>query len=294
MLRSHRVCRRAWRPRRLSRRRRVKTFGTMRQLVRERDAAPKVVLADVLRAAARARPRINQRPARRDHDPGRHGLAVVSACRGRRAPRVIVVQEQPRAGRLPGGGARRARAVAALSWSPRRCRRTVWKSVLAKLIAQHGLGGKDVAFRVDGKFTTLTLAIVDGRKLPPGARSPDAMKQAEPSADGGRRRRDADRVLRRRVRRALHASRHARARPRRRSVPPRDRPRARVHRRARGHVVAAGPRRALSGAVSQARHSRVAYAAQLVTADPRASRSSPASRAAATRRRARCDPGRRR
>ena len=117
------------------------------------------------------------------------------------------------------------------------------EAALGKLVAQHGLAGTDVPFRIDGKFSTLTLAIVDGRKLPPGATSPEAMKQANHlQTETGV---DATLVgfFAASVRRALHTPRHARARPRRRSGAARDRPRARVFGRARGHAVAARPRR---------------------------------------------------
>ena len=38
------------------------------------------------------------------------------------------------------------------------------EAALRPLVAQSGLAGADLPFRIDGRFTSLTLAIVDGRK----------------------------------------------------------------------------------------------------------------------------------
>jgi alpha-acetolactate decarboxylase len=52
------------------------------------------------------------------------------------------------------------------------------ESVLVKLVTETGLGGVDLPFRIEGRFSTLTLAIVDGRKLPPGPSPAEALKKA--------------------------------------------------------------------------------------------------------------------
>jgi alpha-acetolactate decarboxylase len=155
----------------------VTTFGTMRQLVREGDATPKAILAAVLER------------------PHAHGLGSISGLRGEiaivdgtawlsyppaaagAAPKVIASKDsREQAGFLVTAHVdpaqwRRIAVGEALSADN-------LEAALGKLVAQHGLAGADVPFRIDGKFSTLTLAIVDGRKLPPGATSPDAMKQA--------------------------------------------------------------------------------------------------------------------
>ena len=155
----------------------VKTYGTMRQLVREHDAAPKVVLTEVLRR------------------PHAHGLGSISGLRGEitildgtawlsyppaaagGAPRVVASKSsREQAGFLVAthvAPAQWQRIIVAPAMSSDN-----FEATIAKLVAQHDLTGTEVAFRVDGKFTSLTLAIVDGRKLPSGARSADEMQQA--------------------------------------------------------------------------------------------------------------------
>ena len=155
----------------------VTTFGTMRQLVRERDAAPKVVLADVLK------------------QPHAHGLGSISGLRGE----IAIVDGTAWLSYPPAAAGVAPKVVAsndsreqagflvATHVDPAQWRRIAvgealsaenLEAVLGKLVAQHGLSATDIPFRIDGKFSTLTLAIVDGRKLPPGATSPEAMKQA--------------------------------------------------------------------------------------------------------------------
>jgi hypothetical protein len=155
----------------------VSTFGTIRQLVRERDATPKVVLADVLRR------------------PHAHGLGSISGLRGE----ITIVDGTAWLSYPPAaaGGAPKVVAskdsreqagfLVATHYAPAQWRRVTvgealtadnLEAALGRLIAQYGLAGTDVPFRIDGRLSTLTLAIVDGRKLPPGASSPDAMKQA--------------------------------------------------------------------------------------------------------------------
>ena len=101
----------------------VTVHGSIGQLVRQRDTAPKVALAEVLRT------------------PHTFGLGSLSDLRGE----ITIVD-----------------GTAWLSYPP----------------AAPGLGGVDLPFRIDGHFTTLTLAITDGRKVPPGQTSEEVLKKA--------------------------------------------------------------------------------------------------------------------
>lgn len=155
----------------------ITTFGSIRQLVRGRDTAPKVVLAEVLR------------------QPHAHGLGSLAGLRGEitildgtawlsyppagpgAAPKVVASSDsREQAGFLV------ATHVAPAQWRRITLAEALssdgLEAALRRLIEQKGLAGADVPFRIDGKFSTLTLAIVDPRKLPPGASSPAAMKQA--------------------------------------------------------------------------------------------------------------------
>jgi acetolactate decarboxylase len=155
----------------------VETFGTIRELVRAGDAAPKVVLADVLRA------------------PHAHGLGSLSGLRGEitildgvawlsyppeRAgdrPRVVVSRDtRERAGFLVAAHVDASRWQKVVVGEP--LSSVGLEAMLRPRIAQAGLGGTDVPFRIDGRFASLTLAVIDGDRLPPGARTPDAIKQA--------------------------------------------------------------------------------------------------------------------
>jgi acetolactate decarboxylase len=155
----------------------VETFGTIRQLVGERDSAPKVTLADVLRR------------------PHAHGLGSLSGLRGEitildgaawlsyppardgAAPRVVTSP----------ASREKAGFLVAAHVEPKQWQKIViagalssenLETIVARTAVQLALGDIDVPFRIDGKFSTLTLAIADGRKLPPGATSPDAMQKA--------------------------------------------------------------------------------------------------------------------
>ena len=169
------------------------TYGTIGRLVRERDVASKVVLADVLR------------------EPHAHGLGSMSDLRGEitildgeawlsyppvrdgDAPKVVAAKDSgEKAGFLvvthvAPGRWRQVKTATALSAEG-------LEASLHALVAKSGLAGADIPFRIDGRFTSLTLAIVDGRKLPPGPDpSPDVEKaqmkkanhlQTETSVDG--------------------------------------------------------------------------------------------------------------
>jgi hypothetical protein len=155
----------------------VTTFGTIERLVRERDVRPKVVLTDVLRM------------------PHAHALGSISALRGEitildgaawlsyppartgRRPKVVVSTDSREqagflvAAHIAPGQWRKTKVDEALSSDG-------LEAALRGRIEQAGLGGADIPFRIDGRFATLTLAIVDGRLLPAGARTPEAIKQA--------------------------------------------------------------------------------------------------------------------
>jgi alpha-acetolactate decarboxylase len=155
----------------------VTVYGTIRQLVGQRDAAAKVQLADVL------------------HTPHAWGLGSLSDLRGEitiadgtawlsypppapgGAPKVVVSSDSPE----------RAGFLVAAHVDPGRWREVKMsapissdnlESILVKLVAETGLGGVDLPFRIEGHFTTLTLAITDGRKVPPGPTSEEALKKA--------------------------------------------------------------------------------------------------------------------
>jgi len=155
----------------------VATFGTIRRLVRERDATPKVVLADVLRlphthalgsiSDLRGEITILDGTAWLSYPPARTGgrpKVVVSTDSREQAGFLVAAQVAP-------GQWRKAKVGEALSSDG-------LEAALRGRIEQAGLGGADVPFRIDGRFSTLTLAIVDGRLLPAGARTPEAIKQA--------------------------------------------------------------------------------------------------------------------
>lgn len=155
----------------------VTAHGTIRQLVSQRDAAPKVQLAEVLRT------------------PHAWGLGSLSELRGEitivdgtawlsyppaapgAAPKVVVSSDS----------AERAGFLVTAPVDPGRWREVKMsmpissdnlESVLVKLAAEVGLGGVDLPFRIEGQFSKLTLAITDGRKVPAGPASEAALKQA--------------------------------------------------------------------------------------------------------------------
>jgi acetolactate decarboxylase len=139
------------------------TYGTIGRLLREGDAAPKVVLADVLR------------------EPHAHGLGSVSELRGEitildgeawlsyppvrdgDAPKVVASKDsREQAGFLV------VTHVAPARWRQTKTSTALsaegLEAALQALVAKNGLAGADIPFRIDGRFTSLTLAIVDGKK----------------------------------------------------------------------------------------------------------------------------------
>ena len=155
----------------------VTTFGTIHRLVRERDATPKVVLTDVLRlphthalgsiSELRGEITILDGTAWLSYPPARTGgrpKVIVSTDSREQAGFLVAAQVAP-------GQWRKVEVGEALSSDG-------LEAALRGRIEQAGLGGADIPFRIDGRFSTLTLAIVDGRLLPAGARTPEAIKQA--------------------------------------------------------------------------------------------------------------------
>jgi alpha-acetolactate decarboxylase len=139
------------------------TYGTIGRLLREGDAAPKVVLADVLR------------------EPHAHGLGSLSELRGEitildgeawlsyppvrdgDAPKVVASKDsREQAGFLV------VTHVTPARWRQMKTSTALsaegLEAALHALVAKNGLAGADIPFRIDGRFTSLTLAIVDGRK----------------------------------------------------------------------------------------------------------------------------------
>jgi alpha-acetolactate decarboxylase len=155
----------------------VSVHGSIRQIVSQRDVAPKVQLGEVLRT------------------PHAFGLGSLSELRGEitivdgtawlsyppaapgAAPKVVVSSDSPeRAGFLvtapvDPGRWREVKLSAPISSDN-------LEAVLVKLAAEVGLGGVDLPFRIEGQFSKLTLAITDGRKLPAGPASEAALKKA--------------------------------------------------------------------------------------------------------------------
>jgi acetolactate decarboxylase len=161
----------------------VTVYGTIGQVVRQRDVTAKVELAEILLT------------------PHAFGLGSLSDLRGE----ITIVDgtawlsyppdpPDPRSG--PGAPVQvvasrdvseRAGFLVAAHVDPDRWREVKLsapitsdnlESVLVKLAAETGIGGADLPFRIEGHFTTLTLAIVDGRKLAPGPGSSEALKKA--------------------------------------------------------------------------------------------------------------------
>jgi acetolactate decarboxylase len=158
----------------------VTVYGTIRQLVHQRDTAAKVELAEVLRR------------------PHAFGLGSLSDLRGEItiADGTAWLSYPPDPRSTPGGAPKvivssdsgeRAGFLVTAHVEPERWREVKLSApissdnlepVLVKLAAETGLGGVDLPFRLDGRFASLTLAITDGRKLPPGPTSEEALKKA--------------------------------------------------------------------------------------------------------------------
>jgi len=160
----------------------VETFGSIAQLVRDRDASAKVDLASVIRLPhayalgsledLRGEITIIDGDVWLSYPPARPGAAVkvvTTAGTNEAAAFLVATHADERADwtaiALPDGLASREAA-----------------GRLAKWARERGLGGPEgrpVPFRLDGTFTSLTLAIVDGRLVPPGPGTEEAMKKAQ-------------------------------------------------------------------------------------------------------------------
>jgi len=156
----------------------VEVFGTIAQLVRDHDASAKVDLAVVTRLPhayalgsledLRGEITIVDGDVWLSYPPARPGAAVrvqKSGGQSESAAFLVATHADERADwtaiELPDGLASRGAAAR-----------------LAKLARDRGLDGRPVPFRLDGAFASLTLAIVDGRLVPPGPGTEEEMKKA--------------------------------------------------------------------------------------------------------------------
>lgn len=160
----------------------VETFGSVAQLVRDRDVSAKVDLASVTRIPhayalgfledLRGEITIVDGSVWLSYPPARPGAAVkveTAASANEAAAFLVATHADERADwtaiELPDGLASREAAAR-----------------LAKWARERGLGGPEgrpVPFRLDGAFTSLTLAIVDGRLVPPGPGTEESVKKAQ-------------------------------------------------------------------------------------------------------------------
>jgi len=158
----------------------VTVYGTIGQVVRQRDVAAKVELAEVLRT------------------PHAFALGSLSDLRGEITivDGTVWLSYPPPAPSAPGGApkvvvssdsAERAGFLVAAHVDPSRWREVKLsapitsdnlESMLVKLAAENGLGGADLPFRIEGRLSTLTLAIIDGRRVPPGPSSAEVLQKA--------------------------------------------------------------------------------------------------------------------
>jgi alpha-acetolactate decarboxylase len=153
-----------------------RTFGDIGRLVRDHDTKAKVTLGDVLAK------------------PHTYGLGSLSGLRGE----ITLLDGQAWLSYPPARDGDKPRVVTAGNASETaaflvttQVDAGAWKKVtlrgaltsrdvdaqVAKLAIDNGLAGRDFAFRVDGTFQSLTLAIADGRRLPPGPGTEASMKQ---------------------------------------------------------------------------------------------------------------------
>jgi acetolactate decarboxylase len=167
----------------------VETFGSIAQLVRDRDASAKVDLAAVIRRPhayalgsledLRGEITIVDGAVWLSYPPARPGAAVrveTGPSTNEAAAFLVVTHADERADwtaiDLPAGLASRDAAGRLARWARER--------------GLGGLEGRPVPFRIDGAFTSLTLAIVDGRLVPPGPGTEEAMKKAQVIETHGR------------------------------------------------------------------------------------------------------------
>jgi len=157
----------------------VETFGSVAQLVRDRDVSGKVDLASVTRVPhayalgsledLRGEITIVDGTVWLSYPPARPGAAVrveTAAGASEAAAFLVATHADERADwtaiDLPDGLASREAAARLARWARER-----------------GLEGRPVPFRLDGAFSSLTLAIVDGRLLPAGPGTEESMKKAQ-------------------------------------------------------------------------------------------------------------------
>jgi acetolactate decarboxylase len=165
-----------------------RSFGDVRRVVRDHDVAPKVTLGAVLES------------------PHAYGLGSLSELRGE----IVIIDgkawlsypprslkqttlstdnpfSEPIRVKTEGVADEKAAFLVATHVDP-----AAWtkvelpeglssKNLEATLIREaraHGLKDRDLVFRATGTFETLTLAIVDGRRFPPGPGSEEILKAA--------------------------------------------------------------------------------------------------------------------
>lgn len=155
----------------------IRTFGTVKSLVEQRDDAPKTTLTSVLgRAHA-------------------YGVGSLSGLRGE----ITIVDGTAWLAYPPadahgtprvttdGNGAEQAAFLAVAYVAPNQWQKIelggaltsdALDDAIAKLAADHGLRGADFPFRIEGRLQKVIIAIVDGRRLPPGPGSEAIMKKA--------------------------------------------------------------------------------------------------------------------
>ena len=155
----------------------LRTYGTVDALIHSHDAAPKVVLTDVLSR------------------PHAYGLGSLSDLRGE----ITILDgtawmsfppqkpgEDRRVEVSRDGAAEAGFLVAAYvdpaQWKPVKLTEALtsetFDAAFQKLAAQNGLAGAPFPFLIEGQFPTLTLAIADGRRLPSGPASEAAVQAA--------------------------------------------------------------------------------------------------------------------
>jgi acetolactate decarboxylase len=157
-----------------------RSFGSVDRLVKQHDFAPKVTLAQVL------------------EQPHAYGLGSLSDLRGEITivdgkvwlafppPRDVTPAPAPRVV-TEGAAAEKAGFLVAAHVAPDGWTKVQLTdplsskdvdSLLARAARAHGLDDRELVFRVKGTLEKLTLAIIDGRRVPPGPGSEATMETA--------------------------------------------------------------------------------------------------------------------